>query len=209
MLACLEFHRGRKDWTKELDVVYLYIVAIFNSGYWFCVVNVIEYSNFTDARCESNYSLKDDVSRAQSTINNIIHRPWHVCKKRLLQTLDFLFPDAMSWLASFILLIVHQLYALASLFSKIRRQLFVKSSPLPLDAPRKLLPNHIAIIFFAEDGETRNGEEEDEMLIETICKCVDWCQTAGIARLSVYDRYGTWNILVLLALYCWIRLMCY
>ncbi|GJE86181.1 hypothetical protein PsYK624_022610 [Phanerochaete sordida] len=93
----------------------------------------------------------------------------------------------MSWLASLVLSLFHAVYYVINVFSSLR---FSRGRPpKPLEAARKQLPTHLALLF-ATDRDSAL-ENLDELLLENIQQAISWCRAVGIQRLSVYDREGS------------------
>ena len=93
----------------------------------------------------------------------------------------------MGWVEGAGLYILHAFYvlwqAVVALFSNVKA-----TTPQPLDATRKKLPKHLALLL--ADTEGGNLEEKENAVVQSICEAVRCCSKAGIHNLSVYDRSG-------------------
>ncbi|KAI0082291.1 hypothetical protein K474DRAFT_1655664 [Panus rudis PR-1116 ss-1] len=92
----------------------------------------------------------------------------------------------MSWLTLSALYIIHVIYWVANTFSALRNS-FV-TAPRPIDAPRKQVPKHLALLFDLDTA--RPTDDLENLLIENVRRAVSWCRLSGINRLTVYDRKG-------------------
>ncbi len=94
----------------------------------------------------------------------------------------------MDRLATFILYLIHAIYSIIKAASTLRRKHF-GHEPQPLEAKRKKIPTHIALLFAADVNPLPKNLEQD--LLDNIKLAVSWCRVVGITRLTVYDRRGT------------------
>ena len=92
----------------------------------------------------------------------------------------------MSWLASLVLSLFHAVYYVINVFASLRASR--SRPPKPLNAARKQLPTHLALLF-ATDRDSA-AESFEEYLLENIQQAISWCRAVGIQRLTVYDRGG-------------------
>lgn len=93
---------------------------------------------------------------------------------------------SMSWLASFALYVFHAIYYVANFISSIRRHF--TNAPRPLDAQRKQVPSHLALVLASDENGPTEGLEE--CMLDNVEEVVSWCRAAGIRKLTVYDRRG-------------------
>ncbi|EKM61099.1 uncharacterized protein PHACADRAFT_190237 [Phanerochaete carnosa HHB-10118-sp] len=93
----------------------------------------------------------------------------------------------MAWPASLVLFLFHAVYYVINIFSSLRVSL--GRPPKPLEAKRKQLPTHLALLFATD----RDGvmEKIEEQLLVNIQQAISWCRAVGIQRLTVYDRDGS------------------
>lgn len=91
----------------------------------------------------------------------------------------------MYLLARLFLLIIHTIYGLKNLLFSV----IPSRKPKPLLARRRKLPTHVSLIL-VPDPENRNLNEEKAVIKQCIERAVDWCQTLGIPRLSIYEKEG-------------------
>lgn len=98
----------------------------------------------------------------------------------------------MSWLASCILALFHAVYYVINIVRSFRASR--ARPPNPLAAKRKQVPTHLALLL-ATDNDTVSVKSEDKLL-ENILQVVSWCRTAGIPRLTVYDRDGEFKAMI-------------
>ncbi|KAI1797951.1 hypothetical protein LXA43DRAFT_982766 [Ganoderma leucocontextum] len=92
----------------------------------------------------------------------------------------------MSWLATFILSLLHVLYKLVLAFKSLSAR-FLRE-PLPLVSDRSKVPSHLALnlISNAEADEEAN----EKYMLNSVGNVAAWCQVVGVRRLTVYDRDG-------------------
>jgi dehydrodolichyl diphosphate syntase complex subunit NUS1 len=87
----------------------------------------------------------------------------------------------------FLLHIIHFIYIL---FTKDR--LFWKqlssATPKPLQAPRRQLPKHLAVAFVIDPN--TYADTVQTALIENALNIIEWCQTTGIPKLTLYEEHG-------------------
>lgn len=92
----------------------------------------------------------------------------------------------MSWLASCILYVFHAVYYVINLASSLRAML--DPPPNPLAGKRKQVPTHLALLVTTDQDALSESLEQE--LLDNIQQAVSWCRTAGVQRLTVYDREG-------------------
>lgn len=62
------------------------------------------------------------------------------------------------------------------------------TKPQPLLAPRRRIPNHLAILFATDSFADTNNKKI--ALTESVLRAVDWCRTIGVKKLTVYEEKG-------------------
>ncbi|KAF9015119.1 hypothetical protein BDQ17DRAFT_1229585 [Cyathus striatus] len=93
----------------------------------------------------------------------------------------------MPLIASFFLRLIHFIYAVViALHSFWKRRTMI--SPLPIGAPRRRIPKHLALLFVVDSNS--NAEQAETALVESVVNAVEWCRTAGIENLTVYEESG-------------------
>lgn len=93
----------------------------------------------------------------------------------------------MALLAAFALGALHFFYSLAlSIYSRWKR--FTMPPPKPLEATRRRIPKHLAVVLAVDPNSSR--EDVENLLIATIVNMVGWCRTIGTQKLTVYDEHG-------------------
>ena len=95
----------------------------------------------------------------------------------------------MSWLASCILSLFHAVYYLINVVSSYRAR--QARPPNPLTVKRKQVPTHLALLLTTNENVPIEAFESE--LLDNVQQTVSWCRTAGIQRLTVYDREGKWR----------------
>lgn len=93
----------------------------------------------------------------------------------------------MRVLFAFLLHTIHFIYIL---FIK-ARQFWKKLSlatPKPLRTPRTRIPKHLAVMFIIDPN--IYADTVQTTLIESALKIVEWCQTVGIPKLTLYEEHG-------------------
>ena len=93
----------------------------------------------------------------------------------------------VSWLATLVLYLIHAVYALANVVTSWRYRRFARE-PYPLVAERSKLPRHLAILLASSYDHVSESFEQD--ILQNVEQIVGWCKTAGIQRLTLYDRQG-------------------
>ncbi|KAK2461948.1 hypothetical protein APHAL10511_006411 [Amanita phalloides] len=83
-----------------------------------------------------------------------------------------------------LLRLIHTFYSFYLLIGAYRAHL-TRSRPAPIHAPRRRVPKHLALLF----SHIPQRAAEDR-LIDCVTRVVDWCRTAGIRKLTVYDEHG-------------------
>lgn len=99
----------------------------------------------------------------------------------------------MSWLASFVLTLIHAVYSLFIHLRSARTNSRHARIPLPITAKRSKLPKHLGLILAYQDDHDEHEELED-VLIQCCKSVVRWAQEAGIEHLTVYDCDGASSI---------------
>jgi dehydrodolichyl diphosphate syntase complex subunit NUS1 len=89
--------------------------------------------------------------------------------------------------SSLVLAFIHAIYSFILAFSS-RVNTATKKSPLALDAPRRRIPSHLAILFVTD--EEVDITAATAAFIQSVEGAVEWCRMAGIEDLAVYDRQG-------------------
>lgn len=89
-------------------------------------------------------------------------------------------------LAHILLRLLHRLYFLIITLHSYWKRLFWKA-PAPLDAPRRRVPRHLALLI---SGNNQSSDEVIENLIECVTRAVGWCRIVGVRKLTVYDEHG-------------------
>ncbi|PFH54433.1 hypothetical protein AMATHDRAFT_134800 [Amanita thiersii Skay4041] len=93
----------------------------------------------------------------------------------------------MSCLSSVFLFLFHQFYSLClSLHSYSR--LLMWRQPALLDAPRKRIPNHLALLLVSDSSQP--SEHAQDCMLQSVQRAVGWSQQVGIRKLTVYDQHG-------------------
>ncbi len=85
------------------------------------------------------------------------------------------------------------LYILHSCYSVVLRvrsfiNRWFSAKPQPLLAPRRRIPNHLAILFATDSFADTNNKKI--ALTESVLRAVDWCRTIGVKKLTVYEEKG-------------------
>jgi len=93
----------------------------------------------------------------------------------------------MGLLAALILRVLHSCYALLSLVHSFwHRQ--TRPSPQPLCAPRRRVPENLALVFVGDTNIPRNVIEKT--ILQSCLNAVEWCRALGISRLTIYEEHG-------------------
>jgi len=91
-------------------------------------------------------------------------------------------------MSTIILHVVHWIYRLIlTLYSIWRSFTCHFNTPAPLLAPRRQTPKHVALILLTDDVPQ---QKDKEVMIDSLWRTVEWCRTARIEHLSVFDRDG-------------------
>ena len=90
-----------------------------------------------------------------------------------------------------LLYVVHWVHYIYSLFRSLIRT-FLTKPPRDLDAYRRRVPHHLAIVFALPEGS--HTPAVTDALVVSVERAVRWCQIAGIERLTVYDDRGTKHV---------------
>ncbi|KAF9480983.1 hypothetical protein BDN70DRAFT_992226 [Pholiota conissans] len=91
----------------------------------------------------------------------------------------------MSAVYAFILYFLHLLYAVILGARSLKKRLFA-SPPQQLQAQRRRIPKHLAIVFTVDP--LVPVEIAREALTESIINAVEWCRTIGVKKLTVYEE---------------------
>ncbi|KAF8807358.1 hypothetical protein BYT27DRAFT_7164859 [Phlegmacium glaucopus] len=87
---------------------------------------------------------------------------------------------------AFLLHVVHFIY---NLFIKVR--LFWKqlssATPKPIRAPRRRIPKHLAVVFIIDPN--IYADTVQTAITQNALKIVEWCQTIGIPKLTLYEEH--------------------
>ncbi|EPQ60682.1 hypothetical protein GLOTRDRAFT_135325 [Gloeophyllum trabeum ATCC 11539] len=88
-------------------------------------------------------------------------------------------------MSSLALWLIHQLYAFVTFISALRIS-FSQVTPQPLSVPRRLLPNHLALLLVVE----HDAVDEDTVAccLQSVRDAASWAKIAGVRRLTVYER---------------------
>jgi len=97
-------------------------------------------------------------------------------------------------LASLCLRVLHLLYFLVVLLFNIWKS-FKHRKPKHLTAERTKLPSHLALTLVT--SEDIDAKTKEKSFVECIARAVTWCQAVGITQLSVYDREGAYQAIVI------------
>jgi len=93
----------------------------------------------------------------------------------------------MGLLTALVLRVLHFCYALLSLVRSLwRRQ--TRPSPQPLCAPRRRVPENLALVFVGDTNIPRNVVEKT--ILQSCLNAVEWCRTLGISKLTIYEEHG-------------------
>jgi len=94
----------------------------------------------------------------------------------------------MALLAVFLLRALHILYTLGLFVCSYWKRL-TRTSPQTLEARRRRIPKHLAILLVLDPNSS--SEDLEKSLMGTVTNLVNWCRTIGIQKLTVYDEHGT------------------
>ena len=61
-------------------------------------------------------------------------------------------------------------------------------TPKPLQAPRRRIPKHLAMVFIIDPNIYEDTVQT--VLIESALNLIEWCQTIGIPKLTLYEEHG-------------------
>lgn len=82
----------------------------------------------------------------------------------------------------------HLIYAvsifLSSLWQRHRRR-----PARPLQAARRRIPKHLAIVLIAPPSLSK--ESISNAVVRSVADAVQWCRQLGVSKLTVYEEYGT------------------
>ena len=85
--------------------------------------------------------------------------------------------------------VVHFFYSLFLVILSIRSRYFCPT-PRPLTATRSKIPSHLALVLVSQEPDLCISDAQ-EVFLRCTEKAIACCRAAGIQRLSVYDRQGT------------------
>jgi dehydrodolichyl diphosphate syntase complex subunit NUS1 len=92
----------------------------------------------------------------------------------------------MGLLATFSLRALHIFYTLALfIYSSWKR--LTGTSPQPLEATRRRIPKHLAVVLVIDPN---SSEDIEKSLISTIANVVGWCRIIGTQKLTIYEEHG-------------------
>ncbi len=101
---------------------------------------------------------------------------------------------AMSWLTTLALYLIHGLFSTLSLLASIPRRLRQKP-PLPLNATRRQIPTHLALLLVPDERE--DSEQLEGTLVDIALRVIEWCRVVGVNRLTIYDRQGAYHYIII------------
>lgn len=99
----------------------------------------------------------------------------------------------MSWLATFVLSVLHALYKLVLAFKSLSARFL--QEPLPLASERSKVPSHLALNLISNPE--ADEEDNEKYMLNSVENVAAWCQAVGIKRLTVYDRDGDFILYIL------------
>ncbi|KAJ7630898.1 hypothetical protein FB45DRAFT_1058820 [Roridomyces roridus] len=88
----------------------------------------------------------------------------------------------MAVLEFLLLRILHWLYCFIALVNAYWNR-FLWSPPLPLEAPRRRIPQHLALLLVPVSS-------SPGLCVETVSRTAAWCRVVGIEKLTVFDSHG-------------------
>ena len=100
-------------------------------------------------------------------------------------------PSPMRILFAFLLYILHFVYILFTTARLFWRQLS-STTPKPLQAPRRRIPKHLAVVFTIDPN--IYADNVQTTLIESALNIIEWCQTTGIPKLTLYEEHGAQSL---------------
>ena len=124
----------------------------------------------------TDYTLPNPVFSAVSVRLRILDASSRTCSAR----------NAMSWLATLVLSLLHVLYKLVLLFKSLSTHFL--QEPLSLASERSKVPSHLALNLISNPEEDEEGNEK--YMLNSVENVAAWCQVVGIRRLTVYDHDG-------------------
>ncbi|KAL9716287.1 hypothetical protein Ac2012v2_000733 [Leucoagaricus gongylophorus] len=93
----------------------------------------------------------------------------------------------MGLLAALVLRVLHFFYALSLLIHSFWSHQ-TRPSPQPLCTPRRRVPKNLALVFAGDKNLPRNVLEKT--ILQSCVNVVEWCQTLGISKLTIYEEHG-------------------
>ena len=96
--------------------------------------------------------------------------------------------NAMSWLATVALALLHVLYRLALVIKSLSARFNKIPRTLLANCDRSKLPSHLALCLIPDSR--ADDESNEKYMLNSVVKVATWCQVVGIRRLTVYDREG-------------------
>ena len=97
----------------------------------------------------------------------------------------------MRILFAFLLCIIHFIYVLSTKARLFWKELF-STTPKPLQAPRRRIPKHLAVVFIIDPSIYADAVQT--ALIESALNIIEWCQTTGIPKLTLYEEHGAQSL---------------
>jgi dehydrodolichyl diphosphate syntase complex subunit NUS1 len=85
--------------------------------------------------------------------------------------------------------VVHFFYSLFLAILSIRSR-YSRPTPTPLTATRSKIPSHLALVLVSQEPDLCISDAQESFLRCTE-KAIACCRAAGVQRLSVYDRQGS------------------
>ncbi|KAK0446408.1 uncharacterized protein EV420DRAFT_1767786 [Desarmillaria tabescens] len=93
----------------------------------------------------------------------------------------------MAVVAFLFLRLIHALYSIAVFVSSCWQR-FNFVPPLPLNATRRRVPKHLAVIFVPDLDV--HPDITHVCLLESVYRTIDWCRELGIEKVTLYDSEG-------------------
>ena len=92
---------------------------------------------------------------------------------------------------AFLLQTLHFIYFFLATIRLFWKENLSPATPKPLQAPRKRIPKHLAVAFIIDPN--IHADTVQTALTESALKLVEWCQTVGISKLTLYEEHGARN----------------
>lgn len=93
----------------------------------------------------------------------------------------------MRILFAFLLHTIHFIYILSTK-ARIFWEQLSSATPKPLQAPRRQIPKHLAVVFIIDPS--IYADTVQTTLIESALNIIEWCQATGIQKLTLYEEHG-------------------